>query len=127
SAFDWERWQRLAVHFPVWHEPRPLACFCQGESSLTHRLVKTGEQIAHARQAIEIAADYLPAERAADLGHLARQHYAAYALDIARAQWQAGDTAAAIANLREGLKCRPEADLKRRLTALVVYLEREGS
>ena len=127
SAFDWEMWQRLAVHFPVWYEPRPLACFCQGASSLTHRLVQTGEQIAHARQAIEIAATYLPADRAADLGQRARQGYAAYALDIACAQWRAGDTAAAIANLQEGLKCRPDADLRRRLTALWLYLERRGS
>ncbi|MCW5850178.1 MAG: glycosyltransferase family 2 protein [Anaerolineae bacterium] len=127
SAFDWEMWQRLAVHFPVWYEPQPLAFFCQGASSLTHRLVQTGEQIAHARQAIEIAAAYLPADRAANLGQRARQHYATYALQVAETQWQAGDTAAAIANLQEGLKCRPDADLARRLTVLLLYLEREGS
>ena len=125
SAFDWEMWQRLAVHFPVWYEPRPLAFFCQGASSLTHRLVKTGEQIAHARQAVEIAAAYLPADRAAVLGQRARQGYAAYALEVAQAQWRAGDTAAAIANVREGLRCRPDPALARRLTALLVYLERQ--
>ena len=118
-------WQRLAVHFPVWYEPRPLAFFCQGASSLTHRLVKTGEQIAHARQAVEIAATYLPADRAADLGQRARQGYATYALAVAEAQWRAGDTPAALANLREGLRCRPDPALARRLTALLVYLERQ--
>ncbi len=118
SAFDWEMWQRLAVHYPVWYEPRPLALFCQGASSLTHHLVKTGEQIRHARQAMAIAATYLPPDRAADLGHRARQHYAAYALDIARAQWRAGDTVAARANVREGLACCPDPDLARTLEAL---------
>lgn len=124
SAFDWDMWKRIAVRFPLWYEPRPLACFLQGARSETHRLARSGEQIAHARRAIEIAERYLPADRVVELSRRARQHQAAYALDLARRQLRRGDRSAAIANIREGLRCSPTHALEEALVALLAGAER---
>ena len=122
SAFDWDMWKRLAIRFPVWYEPRTLANFFQGTASETHRLVDSGQQIAHARQAIAIARSYLPVDRADDLSRRALQSYAAYALTVAKEQARSGDAPAARMTIQEGLRCEPTAAVRRALLALSALL-----
>jgi hypothetical protein len=93
-------WRRIAAHYPVWYEPRPLACFCQGAHSETHRLLRSGEQVADALAAIDLAGDDLPPARRAELAERAREHHAFYAIDLAQRLARAGEDAAAAANLR---------------------------
>ena len=122
SAFDWDMWKRLACRFPVWYEPRPLANFFQGTASETHRLVDSGQQIAHARQAIALARSYLPIDRADDLSRRALQSYAAYALAVAKEQGRSGDVRAARITIRQGLRCEPTVAVRRALLALSALL-----
>ena len=84
SAFDWEMWKRIAVHYPVWYEPQPLACFREHPASESIDFIKTGQQIADTRHAIEISRAYLPKEAAEKLSEEARRHYALYALQTCR-------------------------------------------
>jgi glycosyltransferase involved in cell wall biosynthesis len=123
SAFDWEMWKRIAVHYPFWYEPRPLACFFQDASSETHHLLKSGKQIAHTLRAIEISRSYLPSHLSDNLTKRAREHYALYALLIAKEQMKLGDYEAAIANLREGLKCSQSQAVTQSLVSLLIKSE----
>lgn len=105
SAADWEMWQRIAAHYPVWYEPQVLACFRLHSASESSRLIESGANIAHIRQAINIAKSYLPKSNADELTCKAREHYALYALDTARQLLVENNRAAAIAQIREALKC----------------------
>ena len=45
SAFDWEMWQRIAVHHRVWFDPRPLVVICRDGTAETDRLAWDGSQV----------------------------------------------------------------------------------
>jgi tetratricopeptide (TPR) repeat protein len=121
SAFDWEMWKRIAMHYPFWYEPKPLACFCQGSSSETHRLLNSGRQIADALRCIEISRRYLPSDLADRLSRQAKDHYACYALDVVRQQLNSGDYRAAVTNMREALECSQSEQVKRELVSLLLH------
>ncbi|MGA3117699.1 MAG: glycosyltransferase family 2 protein [Syntrophobacteraceae bacterium] len=120
SAFDWEMWKRIAIRYPFWYEPKPLACFCQGSSSETHQLLRSGKQIADARRCIEISRGYLPRDLADRLSRRAKESYACYALDIARQYLNSGHCRAAIANMREALECSQSEQVKQELISLLL-------
>ena len=122
SAFDWEMWVRIAVHYPVWFEPRPLADFREHPAAATVRLLKSGRQIADSRRVIEIAESYLPKSVAAGLAAKAREQYARYALEVAKTHLEAGEWAAGLRNIREGLKCSRSLPVKEALVSLLVSM-----
>lgn len=119
SAFDWEMWQRLSVHYPVWYEPRPLAFFRQTRESESARLIACGEQIADTRGVIEIARSYLTGEKADVLSRRAGDGYALWALELARKQMEAGNLGGAMANIREGILCSRSDEVKHKLFSLL--------
>jgi glycosyltransferase involved in cell wall biosynthesis len=119
STFDWEMWQRLAVHYPVWFEPTPLAYFREHAASESSDLIKSGRQIADARRVIEIAHSYLPCDSKKRLSPKARENYALYAPDVAQRQLQAADYQAALANIREGLQCSRSPPITEKLLTLL--------
>jgi glycosyltransferase involved in cell wall biosynthesis/tetratricopeptide (TPR) repeat protein len=121
SAFDWEMWKRIAIHYSFWYEPRPLACFCQGSSSETQRLLESGKQIADALRCIEISRRYLPPDLADRLSRQAKESYAGYALDVARQQLNSGNYHAAIANMRGAIECSRSEHVKRELVSLLLH------
>jgi len=123
STFDWEMWQRIAVHYPVWFEPRPLAYFREHSASESSDLIKSGRQIADARRVIEIAQTYLPCNLKNRLSMRARENYALYALDIVKRQLQAKDCQAALANIREGLRCSRSPNITERLIEFLLQSE----
>ena len=104
-AADWDMWKRIAVYFPVWYDPEPLALYRVHQLSDTSRLMQTGANIQDARHAIAIAEQYLPSDRAARLSRQARLHHALYAIEVAQERRRAGDWAAARAQVRAGLSC----------------------
>lgn len=105
SAADWEMWKRIAAHFPVWYEPQVLACFRLHSASESSRLIRCGDNIAHTLKAIDIAKSYLPQSKAEELSCKAREHYALYAINTARQLLVESNTTAAIAQIREALRC----------------------
>ena len=126
SAFDWEMWTRIAVHYPVWFEPAALACFREGAGAESYGLLGSGGQVADSLRCIEIARTYLPPASAEGLARRARERLAAYALDVAGRQLKAGNHRAAIANMRAGLKCSRSERIQRTLASLLLEHEGEG-
>ncbi|MEH2307355.1 glycosyltransferase family 2 protein [Nostoc sp.] len=123
SAADWEMWKRIAVHYPIWYEPQILACFRLHSASESSRLNLTGTNIADTRKAIDISQFYLPEKIAADLSAKAREYYAFDALSRARQMLDNQDIAAAIALIREGLKCSNSPQLMASLASLLTTSE----
>ncbi|HBB32230.1 MAG TPA: family 2 glycosyl transferase [Cyanobacteria bacterium UBA8803] len=105
SVADWEMWKRIAAHFPVCYEPQVLACFRLHSASESSRLIQSGANISHVRHAINITQSYLPKNKAHELSYKAREHYALYALNTARQLLADSNRVAAIAQIREALKC----------------------
>jgi hypothetical protein len=115
SAFDWEMWQRIALNYPVWFEPRILAHFRESESSETARLIASGGQIADARAAMKVAQTYLPRDRADRLGRIAAEHHALRAIDLAQKRLNANDASGALENIREGVLCSQSDEVTHKL------------
>ena len=123
SAFDWEMWQRIAVHYPVWYEPTLLAFFRQNGESESTRLTASGQRVADTLAAIDVARSYLPAAKAETLSRRALEYYAQWAFELAEEQMKKGNLAAALANLREGIRCSRSDAVTRKLVALLSQAE----
>jgi len=104
-AADWDMLKRIAVHYPVWYEPRRLALYRIHSQSDTSRLMQTGANIADARHAIEIAAAYLPGETSAQLTASARRYHGLYAMELAKEMAAAGRWRSCWGQLFEGMRC----------------------
>jgi hypothetical protein len=99
-AEDWEMWVRVAAHFPVYYEERPLACYRLHGESNTGRNLRDGRSLDYTRLAIELFASHFePAERGA-VKRTAFSRYATSGLETARNLQTQGDAAAARAQLR---------------------------
>ena len=61
-SLDWEMWVRIAVRFPVWFEPEPLACYRIHAGNESARLDRQGRIIPDIYKALRIMSGYLPAE-----------------------------------------------------------------
>jgi hypothetical protein len=116
SAFDWEMWMRIASRYPVYYLPEVLVGVGRDDTAESSSLIRTGEQIAHAFAALDIAARHFPPERRVSLLAKGRDRLAHYALDVARHYLEADDYPAAMANLRAAVAGRPSARTLRRLT-----------
>jgi glycosyltransferase involved in cell wall biosynthesis len=115
SAFDWEMWARIAAGYPVYYVPEALVGVGRDDSAESSRLMRSGEQVAHAFKAIEVMERHLPPAVAGKLGEKARDRISGYALDIAQQYLDRGDATAALANLRSAVLGRPSLRTWRRL------------
>jgi hypothetical protein len=75
------------------------------------------------RAAIEVARSYLPATKADTLARRAVEYYAQWAFELAGEQIKKGDLAAAMANLREGIRCSRSDEVARKLFSLLSRAE----
>lgn len=123
SAFDWDMWKRIAVHYLFWYEPEPLVCSNKDVTAETSHLLKSGGQIADTRRSVEISRDYLPKTIADELSNKAMQNYAIYAFNLAQQQLIRLEYEAAIANIQEGLKCSPSHQVEAALVSLLLQVE----
>jgi glycosyltransferase involved in cell wall biosynthesis len=105
-AEDWEMWVRIAAHYPVWYEVRPLAVYRIRSNSLSGHSVRTGENGRDYRQAIEINKSHLPAERVVELSNRARENFSLACLRRAHRLRKAGDTRGSMAQMQEAIKSR---------------------
>ncbi|MEO1684620.1 MAG: glycosyltransferase family 2 protein [Cyanobacteria bacterium J06631_12] len=120
---DWEMWKRIAAHYPVWYEPAALMNYREHAESETSHLLRSGQQVAETRRTIFISRRYLPRAIAPQLSRTALENYAFYALDIAKQQLQRQDSEAAIANVKEALKCSDSASVQQALVKLFLPIE----
>jgi len=105
DAADWEMWIRIAAAgYKVWYEPEPLAAWRQHTTSLSAKVIKSGQQLSSVRKVIELSHSYLPKEIANELSEKSREYYARYGLGTVRQMLSEGDAEAVINNIREVLK-----------------------
>ena len=119
---DWEMWKRIAANYPIWYEPKPLACYRVFDDNDSSHLIRTGANIVDTRKCIEISRSYLPPKRAGDLSRKAMEHQAKYALILARRLTLRGDIAAAVAQIRESLKTHRSLRLSWIMAKIVVRI-----
>ncbi|CAN5248678.1 hypothetical protein BH24GEM2_BH24GEM2_01730 [soil metagenome] len=123
---DWEMWVRIAANYPVWYETEPLAVYRVRASSLSGGLLRTGENIARLRMAIEINRQYLPPALADTISTEALESCALAALRRANRLHAAGDRRAARAQAMGAWRTSHSAQVIRRsLSFLVRSVARE--
>jgi glycosyltransferase involved in cell wall biosynthesis len=105
-AEDWEMWVRIAARYPFWYEVQPLAAYRMHSGSNTKKYVRTGENIRDILRVVDMIRDYLPKARIDEISESSREHWALYALELAEQMTAKGDTAGAVAQVREAIKCR---------------------
>jgi glycosyltransferase involved in cell wall biosynthesis len=101
---DWEMWTRIAASFPVAYEPEPLAVYRVHTGSSSGRSRSMGENVIDLRRAIEINRGRLDPGRADQITSRALEITAVTAIRRAGRMLQAGDTAAARAQVKEALR-----------------------
>ncbi|NEO42602.1 MAG: glycosyltransferase [Moorea sp. SIOASIH] len=104
-AADWEMWRRIAVHFPVWFEPKVLAHYRSHSSSHTSQLAMTGDNLKDIHKSIEIAREYLPKSIADPISDKAREYCAFSGINHARYFYDNGCFEVAVAQLHAALAC----------------------
>jgi glycosyltransferase involved in cell wall biosynthesis len=124
-AADWEMWKRIAVHYPVWYEPQPLAYYRIHAGSHTSQLIRTGANVANIRLAIEVSQAYLPSDICSEISAKARENYAFAALNIAKKMLAIGDFEAAIAQSWECLQCSNSSQVIESLASLINFVDAE--
>lgn len=102
---DWEMWVRIAAHYLTGYEVEPLALYRDRSDSLTKRSILSGQNIRDVHQATKIIRAYLPEAVAGELTARAAESWAFWALHFTQQMLDMGNTKAAMAQLREGLKC----------------------
>jgi len=124
-ALDWDMWKRIAVNYPIWYEPQPLACYRLHAASASDRLIRTGANIAELRKSIELSLSYSEAITD-EILEQARDHQANFAFHLAKGLLNQGDIGAAIVQVREGLKCSQSSHVLQSLVSLLALPESES-
>jgi GT2 family glycosyltransferase len=114
-ALDWDMWKRLAVRYPIWYDPQPLACYRMHSASETSRQRLTGTHLVEVFRSIKHSAAYLPQRVAARITQRARAHYTVFAVESALDLVRAGAWGPALHHL--GI-ARQESSLPAVLAAL---------
>jgi glycosyltransferase involved in cell wall biosynthesis len=82
-ALDWDMWKRIAVRYPIWFHPEPLAGYRMHSESETSRQIRDGSHLAEIFRSIEHSATLLPAKCAGSITRRARSSYAEFAAEAA--------------------------------------------
>jgi glycosyltransferase involved in cell wall biosynthesis len=101
---DWEMWVRISAHYPVAYEPGPLALYRVHSSSLSGRMLRTGENVRDLRRVIEINREHFAPAQADEITRRALRETATTCLRRARRLLGAGDTAGMWAQVREAIR-----------------------
>ncbi len=118
---DWEMWVRIAAQYSIGYEVEPLALYRSHSTSITGRSVRTGQNIRDVRKATEIIRPYLAETIADQLYNKARELWADWALHFAHQMLAKGEMAAAITQIREGLKCSHSLRVIRQVVHLILW------
>jgi glycosyltransferase involved in cell wall biosynthesis len=102
---DWDMWIRIALNRSIVYEPEPLAYYRVHAGSDTSRLIKSGENVADQRRAIQIACSYVTRERAKAVYQTAMKAASVEAIARARRLWNNGFRRTALRQLCEAMRC----------------------
>lgn len=102
---DFEMWFRIAAHYPVWYEPRPLALYRTHQASLTGRAIRTGLNVRETRMAVESFRPYLTEADRDDVIEAAMRRVAFWALQLSQEALMSGDLRTAVTQAEEALRC----------------------
>jgi hypothetical protein len=113
-VLDWDLWKRLAVRYPLWYEPQPLACYRMHRTSQTARLRRTGRNVAELAASIARSETLLPPDVGPEVSRRARRAYSVFAVESALTSiTDDGDGRAALAQLAEARRMSSTADVAR--------------
>ena len=118
-CLDWDMWKRVVLHWPVYYDPEPLACYRLHPRSAYARAVQTGESVAEERQSIRMALAYVHPTEADRLRREASRMAAIRAIRMARRQSGLGNRRTARRLLREALRCSLAPSVLARALSLV--------
>jgi hypothetical protein len=120
---DWDMWNRLILHKPIFYDPKLLACNRLHDGSGTSQMMRTGENVVDERLCIRVSTSSLPRKQAKRLCREAMSAAAIRALRRMREHWNKGDAATAWRQLREAFRCRVAIGM----VGLVYLLTSRGS
>ncbi len=113
-------WVRIAAHYAIWHEPTALAFYRMHDESNTGRHLRSAEDLAYTRKAIDMFAAYLPPDARNRVVGEAKHTYALSCLDRAKVLGRDGHFEAMRAHLREAT--RFDHSVRTMIRAASVYL-----
>lgn len=121
---DWEMWMRLASRYPIWIDPVVRAVYRKHAASETSRQVRSGANVADIGRALDVAREYLPADRADALVRLSRDAWARGVMNGIRDFLRRGDVVAAMAQFREAMKLSVSPTVLREIeTGVMKYFD----
>ncbi len=107
-AADWELWTRIALHYPIWYEPTPLALYRVHSRSDTSALRRNARDVEDVRRAIQVISSQLPPSERNVLRKRALHAVAARTLSRAwESRDSSGDLRAWWVQLRAAVACSP--------------------
>jgi glycosyltransferase involved in cell wall biosynthesis len=101
---DWDMWLRTTIHYPVFYDPEPLACYRIHAGADTARLVKSGENVADERRFVDLVTTYVPREEKRGTYRRGRRSAAIRAIRRAQDLWRKGYRDTAWVQLREAVR-----------------------
>jgi hypothetical protein len=101
---DWDMWLRATMHYPVFYDPEPLACYRVHAGADTARLVKSGENVRDERRFVDLITSYVPPEQARSVYRRGRRAAAVRAIRRAQDLWRKGYRDTALVQLREAVR-----------------------
>lgn len=82
-TIDWDMWKRIAVRYPIWFDPTPLASYRMHVDAVTRSLQRSGENLREIAESIRTSASLLPEEVRADAVQRSRSHYLRHGVSVA--------------------------------------------
>lgn len=101
---DNEMWKRIAVHYPIWYEPKILACYRSTPTSVTASLFMTRLIVTEGPKLINIFQSYLPEAIAPQLIEKTKAEMSSLSISMIRCTIGAGALGIAIAQIQELFK-----------------------
>lgn len=120
-ALDWEMWIRIANQYPIFYEPKILACWRNHSAATTSRQIRSGENIRDIAKAISIWKAYLPAAEGERLARLASNHIAHAGFGMAQRLFRQNDYEASLNQAKAALLCK--STFRLRLSAAKLQLK----
>ena len=111
-ALDWEMWIRIANKFPIFYEPKILACWRNHSGATTSKQIRSGENIRDIAKAIAIWSSYLPESEAQPLSAFANNFFAHMGLGAANYLMAQNDIEASLNQVKAALVCKKSIRLR---------------
>jgi glycosyltransferase involved in cell wall biosynthesis len=125
-ALDWEMWIRIASKFPIFYEPKILACWRNHSNATTSKQIRSGENIRDIAKAISIWKRYLSKSDGQRLAEIAFNRFAHEGLWMARHLLEKNDIEASLNQMNAALTCKKTLRLQLRAAKIriKVYAKR---